>query len=349
MNAMSEVPVIVCAADDNYVMPLTVMLRSLIDNTRKYGHVIVYVLHDSIPEPRRKLLEESLDPSRISVTWIAVDNEQLKDLKTAFYHTVTLYYRVLIPRLLPESVRKAIVLDADIVVLGDIGMLWDTNVENACVAAVPDMYPGSLYVSSPLGIRRYRELNIPETNKYFNAGVVVLNLEKWRKDGVTDAIIRYLRYYKKYVVWADQDGMNAVLYDQWQELDPRWNVAQYIFEYTSWKKSPFSPEVFNQLTASPFIIHFIGFRKPWHSDCTHVKKQIFLNYLKLTVWNDRIAPRIRGASSIGKLKRFVQRMRFACYITKMGAMHRLDRFIRLMTPSEAAGKACGKSNDRGAC
>lgn len=331
MNPSKEVPVIVCACDNRYVMPLTVMLNSMIAHLKKYDHVIVYILDNNIHEMYKSLLRESLDPARIVIKWVSINSGEFDGFKTSCYHSASVYARLLIPRLLPDAIGKVIYLDSDMVVQEDIAGLWDTDMGDIHLAAVPEMYPALTYVSSPLGLKRYRELNIPAKNKFFNSGVLVLNVAKWREDGIADRIMHYLRCNVRDVLWHDQDGMNAVLFDKWRELDPRWNVESVVYDRSAWQESPIPSETFMKLGASAFIIHFTGFKKPWHSDCDHPKKRLFMEYFNETLWSHANAPRLMGTRLAGPLKRFIQRRMFHFSLTVRAVMYHVRRFVASCT------------------
>ncbi|MHC5828967.1 MAG: glycosyltransferase family 8 protein, partial [Nostoc sp.] len=115
---------------------------------------------------------------------------------------------------------------------------------------------GAPYVSSPRGLINYQELGISPESKYFNSGVLVMNLKKWREDQIFEKVIEYLTINKQYVRWHDQDALNAILAGKWGELEPGWNQMPYLFQYSSWQDSPFTEDVFNQLINNPDIIHY---------------------------------------------------------------------------------------------
>lgn len=297
--SLLDIPVIVCASDDNFAMPLTVMLKSMLINLKKYDQIIIYILNGQIHESAKESLNESLQSlnMNLNINWINADNEELKDLKTdhpfpdfckhlptATPFTSTVYYRLLIPKLLPKDIKKVVYLDSDIIVLSDISHLWDQDVADYYLLAVPDMWLGSMFVSSPFALKTYKALNIPANNKYFNSGVLVMNLEKWRKDDISTKIVNYLKSYRDDILWHDQDGMNAILSGKWGELDPRWNVMSAFYGYTAWQDSPFDEETYNHLTESPYIIHYTGGSKPWHLNNDHPKRKLFLEFLNLTSW-----------------------------------------------------------------
>ena len=104
--------------------------------------------------------------------------EDVKDkLYTRDYYTKTTYFRLFIPNLYPQY-DKAIYLDSDIVVLGDIAKLYNEDIGDNLVAAVPDNVIQTNkvfqdYVERVVGIATYKN--------YFNAGMLLMNLDEMRK------------------------------------------------------------------------------------------------------------------------------------------------------------------------
>ncbi|MHC5729689.1 MAG: glycosyltransferase family 8 protein, partial [Nostoc sp.] len=190
--------------------------------------------------------------------------------------TTAAYYRLLIPQLLPKQFHKAIYIDSDVIVQGNIEGLWNIDIGEYYLLAAQDL--GAPYVSSPRGLINYQELGISPESKYFNSGVLVMNLKKWREDQIFEKVIEYLTINKQYVRWHDQDALNAILAGKWGELEPGWNQMPYLFQYSSWQDSPFTEDVFNQLINNPDIIHFSSRDKPWQNSCKHPYKDLFFQY-----------------------------------------------------------------------
>jgi lipopolysaccharide biosynthesis glycosyltransferase len=111
-----------------------------------------------------------------------------------------------------------------------------------------------------------------------------MDVEKFRKDNISEKIIEYIAKNRKYINWWDQDGFNAILFDKWKEIDPRWNQPYHIYDFASWKESPFDEETYNKLINQPHIIHYNTYMKPWLYYCNHPRKDIFFHYLDMTKW-----------------------------------------------------------------
>lgn len=206
--------------------------------------------------------------------------------------SIATYYRLLIPELLPSHFKKAIFLDSDLVVIEDLGKLWDIEMGENYLLAPQELW--TPYVSSPAGLINYRELGIPADAKMLNPAVFVIDLEKWRTDCISAKCVEYLQQNREYVRVYDADVLNAMLVGKWGELDPRWNQTPYIFKFPSWKDwresplsetIPLSEEVYDWVHNQPYVIHFAGGSKPWNSRKDHPLKHMWFKYLDLTAWS----------------------------------------------------------------
>lgn len=292
----SEPIVLVCAADDRYAMPLSVMVRSAIENLKSNRKIALFVIDGGIKKYNKKKILKSLNSKKCEVNFIAIPTswiESIEEVKkycetnkkvSALKHlSLAAYYRLFIAELLPEQIEKAIYLDCDLIVEGDLEQLWKIELEDKnYILAVQDLLVGC--VSSPEGLLNYQELGIAANSKYFNSGVLAIDLKKWRDDKITAKAIEYLKQNKDYIRFHDQDVLNALLVDRWGELDSRWNLTSFtINKYPSWENSPFSEETYNKLFHEPYIIHYATALKPWNS--RHVLyKDYFFRYVDMTAW-----------------------------------------------------------------
>jgi lipopolysaccharide biosynthesis glycosyltransferase len=249
-----------CAADARYVMPLAVMVRSVIANLRAGATLSVYVADGGVPTPEKERLSEFFRADNVSLEWLDPPAAATDDLPTWGRMPSTTYYRLLIADLLPADLGKLIWLDCDLVVTADLGRLWEADLAGSHLLAVQDVLVP--YVSSRHGIRRWRQLGLPHDAKYFNAGVMVIDLERWRADAVGAQASRYLLANRDHVVFWDQEGLNAVLCGRWRELDPRWNhnasVDGHVFSARAQRRP-----ARRTIAEDAWIVHFSGGVKPW--------------------------------------------------------------------------------------
>jgi lipopolysaccharide biosynthesis glycosyltransferase len=288
MSVKSELQpiVLICAADNNYAMPLAVTVCSAVANLTNNRKVASYILDGGINEANKQKIVKSLNSSQVSIFWIRPDDTLFEDIVLTRHLTITCYYRLLVGDLLPQNLDKAIYLDTDMVVTGDLGELWDINLKENYVLAVQDDV--ELFIGMSDGLRNYRERGLPPEEKYFNSGLLVIDLKKWRTDDIGKKVIEYVKQNSQYVR-NDQDGLNAVLAGKWGELHPKWNVMPKVYEYPSWQESPFTPEVYNEVYQRPGVIHYTNSPKPWYAglktECQHPKKNLFFEYVDLTAWS----------------------------------------------------------------
>ncbi len=284
--------VLVCGGDDNFAMPMTVMLFSLLSHLQEGLAVHLSILDNGLKEGSKQNLERvlrqpSLPLRQLFIEYHSPDTEDLSDLATKEWLGVNTYLRLTIPQCLPDDCKKVLYMDGDIVVEKDIAPLWRNEVKNHYVLAAQDF--GAGYVASPYGLPgTYEKIGLASDTPLFNAGVMIINLERWRQENTVDKVLNYTNVYKKHIQYADQDGLNAVIGGQWGQIDMRWNVqvgAVQAFETLpeSPHKEKMRPEA-KTLINSAYMLHFTGGRKPWNAMLTNPVRKRFDIYLKRSRW-----------------------------------------------------------------
>ncbi len=201
--------VIACAADDRYVQPLAVMLQSVLTNMSSDRTITAYIIDGGIEPGHKQALAKSWHRPRASINWLPARASSFSGLPLWGRMPVATYYKLLVPELLPAALHRVIWLDCDLVVNGDLAQLWDRDLAGRHALAVQD--PAVPFVSSRNGVAHHQQLGLPSDAKYFNAGVMVVNLDLWRRDDIPRHVLEYLRRHGDAVVFLDQEGLNAVL------------------------------------------------------------------------------------------------------------------------------------------
>jgi lipopolysaccharide biosynthesis glycosyltransferase len=181
----------------------------------------------------------------MTLYWHVPDPRRLVGLPLWGRMTVTTYNKLLAPELVPLHITKALWLDADVLAQADLEDLWTGDLGNAAVRAARDPVVGS--VGARFGVAGWRELGLDPGARYFNAGVLVMDLAKWRAEDIGVRALEYVRRHWRRVYFWDQEGLNAVLAGRWTPLEPAWN----------WSPSLGAPGV------APRLVHFAGNLKPW--------------------------------------------------------------------------------------
>jgi lipopolysaccharide biosynthesis glycosyltransferase len=176
---------IICSTDDNFVQHCTVMLTSVLLNNE---NVVIWLLSEGLTEENKKILKEEVESKGGIFNYIKVNSDIIAKLPmpkndSLSHISPATYYRLLISEILPIEVHKAIYLDCDIIVKESMFELWDIDISNFAVGAVHQLYNE---------IVDAERLGYPINYGYFNAGVLLINIDYWREHQISKKLIDYL-------------------------------------------------------------------------------------------------------------------------------------------------------------
>ncbi len=253
---------IALAADESYSVALCVALYTILENLRAESKIDLYVLTSDIRVETRRRLEETWG-SRVLGHWVSPDDTRARQLVASTGHAAcpSAYYRLFIASLLPANLSKVIYLDADVMVRGDIHDLWQEEMHGNIVLAVQD---SCIQTSRGSGCNSQR---------YFNSGVMVIDLSAWRREGIEARCVETARELRRFAKYNEQAALNKCLAGRWGALSPVWNRQSSVDLFPDWQSSPYEEEEFQQLRQDPAIIHFTTATKPWHRISDHSKSQ----------------------------------------------------------------------------
>ena len=264
MNDSNKGIPIFFAVDDGYIPFLAVTLQSLVDNSSSSNQYSIKILHTNVNEENKRKISkyqrENIDIEFVNLNCYV---EKVKDkLFTRDYYTNTTYFRLFIPELYPQY-EKALYLDSDTVVLADIAELYNTDIGENLVAAAQEGVIQNIkvyqdYVEKVVGVASYK--------RFFNAGVLLMNLNELRRFQFQDKIL-YLLSTVKYSVIQDEDYLNRMCKGRVKFVDSTWN------------KMPI--DIDNVKIEDIKLIHFNYVYKPWHFDNV-LYGEIFWEYAQKT-------------------------------------------------------------------
>ncbi|MEM9412874.1 MAG: glycosyltransferase family 8 protein [Planctomycetota bacterium] len=298
-SVSSSDPILLCAADDNYVKPLAVTLHSAAKNLRVGIQLSAIVFDGGIKDENKEKPKESLCDMPIDLYFVKPDCSLVKDLNVSHHITHTAYLRLLAGQILPDNIEKVIYLDSDLLVQGDLTELWELDLDGNFALAVPDIAcpyidarhadcnyaKSSPYLSGISPISNWKSLGLNPASLYFNSGVMVLNIERMRKEQIEQKLIACLNKNRNFVWCWDQYALNVVFAENWKPLPLRWNQGAKFFELPSDEHGPFHPEEIADAIQNPAIIHFTTEWKPWDFKSEHPLKEKFFHELDQTVWS----------------------------------------------------------------
>ena len=280
-------------------MPLAVTLLSAAESLDKNHSLHVYLVDGGLHEQSRQMLKETLAETRISVDFIPAEDVAVTDLGISHHISHTAYLRLFADRWLPSDVDKVIYLDSDLLVRESLTSLWDFDLADQYCLAVPDIAcpfinarlansnfrKSSPYLASFQPVGNYRQFGLSSEAFYFNSGVMVLNIKRWRDEKLGHRLLECLRENKSHVWCWDQYALNTVLAGNGGRLPMRWNLGSHAFEYPSIDHAPVDRDEFLKMLTDPAIIHFTTEFKPWDYHCPHPWRSLFFEYLDRTAWN----------------------------------------------------------------
>jgi lipopolysaccharide biosynthesis glycosyltransferase len=277
----SELIRIVMASDEGYARPLAVAAQSVLANLGPGRGVEFYFLDMGISAENRRGIERSLTDRRVNITWIDEAQKSVEGLPTFGWFTTATYARLLIPDLLPANVSRAIYLDCDLVVRRCIGDLYDAEMQEYAALAVPDM--GGAFVCCPWGLANWFESGRSPADFNFNAGVLLMNLDAWRREHIGEQALAYVRS-DRHELNQDQEALNAVAGTRFGPIDPRWNQQGELFQKPCAIVLPYPKDVVDAVRTDPWIIHYSLGAKPWMDGCEHPWAGEWFSYLDRTAF-----------------------------------------------------------------
>ena len=272
---------VVTSADNLYACHLGVMLTSLFSSSAGKTAFTVTVLDGGISRKDVDILTRLAESYRASISFVAMDRYQFKHYPLSNHIRQAAYYRISVSEIVDSSVRKVLYLDCDIIIKEDITELWDTDINRYSAAAVEEPY-----------FDRHEDLLLPADAVYFNSGVLLINLERWRANRIGDKAHAFILKHPDVLLLHDQDALNAVLYGEWLPLHPKWNLQTDMFGLCPLSSSP--DQAVHEAVAHPAVIHFTTSSKPWHYMNEHRYRDEYFNYLHRTEWQPRF-PKIHEA------------------------------------------------------
>lgn len=265
-----EIPIFF-STDDNYIPYLDVAIASLIENaSRAYTYRII-VLNTGLKEENVAKVKQN-ECSGFKIEFVDISSELAKiksRLKNVYHFSIVTYYRLFIASLFPQY-DKIIYLDCDLVVLGDVSELYHTELGDNILGAAPEQF-----VQNTPEFRTYAEVSLGvDPDKYVNAGVLVINLEAFRKEKIESKFIKLITDYDFDLLDPDQAYLNYLCMDKIHVLPNGWN------------KEPMSLP----LEGDKNIVHYALYKKPWQYDDV-LDGEYFWDYAKKSPFHDIILER----------------------------------------------------------
>jgi lipopolysaccharide biosynthesis glycosyltransferase len=267
-------------------MPLTVMACSAALNLSRDWDLRIYFMDGGVSAASRGRMEEKIRAlPNVKLHWHTIDLAHFRELPVLRRVNSTMYIRLLMDEILPTDIERLVYLDGDMLVEGDLSELYREDFGGATLMAVCDYGSSVLRDELPIpGVEAAQRRNVP----YFNSGMLLINMKPWREERVGRAVLDYVSKFRSIVKFPDQDGLNAVLFGKWKQLDLAWNAqVDNLVNAGQLGSTAVDEEVRRrreELLYHPKIQHYAGRKKPWGPGRFKPVRARFVHYLHASGW-----------------------------------------------------------------
>lgn len=289
------------SCNDNYIPQTGISMISLFENNKDVDDICVFLISKDVSESNINILRQISDT--YNRRFVVVKFEEIAyDLNISYTgrHIATIYSKIFFPRIV--GINKIIYLDSDTVVVGSLQSLWNENLEGYYMGVVgtnPTKY--------------YKELGLPQNDRFFNDGMVICNVDYCREADLIGKALRVIEEFEGNPPTLSEGTLNKVCYGKVKYVSLRYNLLAgllYLCNQDSAfmaKKLQYSEEDLIDSCAHPVVIHYLSafYNRPWFKDCTHPYKNEFYKYKNISPW-------INEPLKVGKLPTKIRWIDF-CY------------------------------------
>lgn len=261
-------------------MPTTVMLTSLCESNLDSDVTIYVVVDDSVSRDDKNFLITSCRNDKQKIFFTCVHDNLLghfPNLGGQAHVSQATYYRLFLTDILPECVDKVIYLDGDMIVRHSLELIWNMDMNDKAIAAVPD-------ADENIQLKR---MNYPNKYGYFNGGLLIVNLRKWREKNLLSEFKNYIIQNASNLKFHDQDVLNNVLIRDKINLSLTYNLqSQFLYQkqYVCFDWEKYEKDLYSVIQ-DPVVVHFDTL-KPWFTGCANPFCSEWQHYLEETPFSD---------------------------------------------------------------
>jgi lipopolysaccharide biosynthesis glycosyltransferase len=242
---------IVLTFDDNFWAPAYAVMRSICLFTKRRGDLVFHLCHRTLSPEHRRDLEAIAAEFGARQVWYDLDRSELfADIARRMPYnkrlTNIVYARLIIDQLVDPSIERVLYLDCDILVRAPIENLYEIDLDDHPIAAARDTL--GPFIVGGRDLRNNRDL-FDIADPYFNAGVILIDLARWRDARLLERLETMLADGTMERIYYDQDFLNLVFKHDWLRLAPAWNVIDARHAHEGLDLN---------------IMHYTAEQKPWH-------------------------------------------------------------------------------------
>lgn len=277
---------IVLCGDGKYAMQMSVTIMSACVQNQEEAMTFHIIADETLKARQKKKMESCLKRfENKHIEFHLFENKYFDNYPnigvTNEHVSKASYYRLLMADILPQHIKKALYLDGDIIIVDSLRELWNTDIQNHPIATVADMDENESAIIKRMGYGKDKG--------YFNAGVLLVNLDYWRKNNIVTVFSRIIKEKNTILTSHDQDVLNLAFYDNKLKLPLKYNVQSGFLlkrEFINIDLDKYETEL-EEAIQHPVIIHFSCKQKPWIIGCQIPHTDLFEKYRDMTPWRHR--------------------------------------------------------------
>lgn len=266
--------------DRNFLFGAAVSMQSIVMHNPGLGfvfHLFTDYIDDDYSIRLKRFIEENLN---VQVCVYKVSRDFIDILPSLKQWSYATFFRLVAFQYLSSSTENVLYIDADVICKGPLDELLKIKFEKDIYAAVIKDVP--FMQGKPA--HRLEIEGLP--GNYFNAGVVYLKLEAWRKNDFMNKSIAMLvsdPQHKKYKC-LDQDILNILFYGHCVFISGDYDCF-YGIDYEL--KNNSDQDYKKSITDDTKLIHYVGVTKPWNNWTSYPCQKYFDDAYQLSFWKDK--------------------------------------------------------------
>ncbi len=271
---------------ENHIAAAGVSILSLLENNRHFDEILIYILGDKLSGDSEDKLRSLAAGYHRQLTFL--DRERLLHILKRNKVPVNregggFDLRLYISQILDGDIGRILYLQVNTIISGKLDGLAELDMEGHPVAMALDAL-----------VRRHkRQLGFARDEYYYNAGVILFDMNVWRSERCMERVINHIKNVRYRYPLTEQDLLNVVLKGQILKLPPEYSLQPVIqiFSRKEYRRV-FTERGFyseNELIRSENapVIHlssrFTG-EYPWNKNNVHPDNDLFDLYLRKSAW-----------------------------------------------------------------
>ena len=255
--------------DCKYFHQLGVTVTSALENNPQF-HLVFHVFIDDVDEGDIAKVRKVVEKYKCDFYIYIMEMEPFSHfhLRNKRFNHVA-YFRVYMPKILRTLTDKYLYMDADMICVNSLQPFLDIDLQGKPIACVSDF---------PDAVKTRATFLKLKSGKYFNSGMMWVDVEEWEKQKITEHCFEYIDMDPNCFTAHDQDVLNLALDGNYILLPKRFNYMGSI-------GAKFQKDI--------IIYHFFGRIKPWEICLTDYDK-VWRKYCEISFWDsleDPLPPR----------------------------------------------------------